>query len=272
MKIDISKFKSNKELHKFIIENKHDIIAQKKEEVKHSKGVPFSIGVIGKDNEALIAAKALAKADLDENVIVVEAIINTTNLVDSHKDLHLPGIWNKSLKENNRRKHLQEHQTTFDKIIASGEDVVASAIDTTFEALGVKNLKGATQALLYKSTVRKERNPYMFNQYKNGWVEEHSVGMQYVKISTAVNDEDYKEEFSNWNKYYDLIANKSAVDNDGYFFIVHEAKEIEGSAVAYGSNYATPTYSVQNEGKQQQSTSQSEQPKGTHDKDFFSGW
>ena len=84
----------------------------------------------------------------------------------------------------------------------------------------------------------------MFKQYADGNVQNHSVGMRYVKLFLAVNDEDYKEEKSVWDKYYPTIANKEAAAAQGYFWAVTEAKVIEGSAVPIGSNQITPTIEV----------------------------
>jgi hypothetical protein len=83
----------------------------------------------------------------------------------------------------------------------------------------------------------------MLNQYANGWVKNHSVGMRYVKLDLAINSEAEwnKEEKAVWDKYYSLIANKDVADEKGYFWAVTEAKIIEGSAVVMGSNSATPT-------------------------------
>jgi hypothetical protein len=83
----------------------------------------------------------------------------------------------------------------------------------------------------------------MFEQYKNGWVENHSVGMQYVDYQVCINSGEewakpYKE---NWDKYYPLIVNKEDADATGYFWAILEAKLIEGSAVLMGSNWVTPT-------------------------------
>jgi len=246
MKIDTSKFQTQKALHKFIFDNRDKIIAAKKSEIKEADNT--FIGFYNSDT---------GKVDKSENniaddatVLIVKAIINTTNIIDSHQDMHVSGIWSKSLKENHRRKHLQEHNRDLDKTISSGKDLTAYTIDTTFKALGV-NLKGSTQALIYESTVRKARNPFMFDQYKNGWIEEHSVGMQYTKVLTAINDKEYTEEFKTYNKYYPMAANPEFADKNGFFFVVLESKEIEGSAVTFGSNPATPVYNI-------------EQPKGTH--------
>ena len=88
----------------------------------------------------------------------------------------------------------------------------------------------------------------MFKQYANGWVKNHSVGMRYVKIDLAINSESEldKDEKALWDKYYPIVANKEVADERGYFWIVSEAKVIEGSAVVMGSNSATPTLSVEN--------------------------
>jgi hypothetical protein len=83
----------------------------------------------------------------------------------------------------------------------------------------------------------------MFKQYKNGWVNNHSVGMRYVDFKICINSEErwaseYKE---NWEEYFPMIANKDDAETAGYFWAVTEAVLVEGSAVLFGSNYVTPT-------------------------------
>ena len=87
----------------------------------------------------------------------------------------------------------------------------------------------------------------MFEQYAKGYVKEHSAGLRYVQLELAINSEAEwdKEEKAIWDKYYPLIANKEAADELGYFWAVIEQKIIEGSAVVRGSNFATPTLSVE---------------------------
>ena len=167
--------------------------------------------------------------------------------MDSHKDVHLPNIWKKSLKENKRIMHLQEHQSSsFDKIISSGDDLKAYTKTMSWKALGF-NVDGNTQALVFDSTVKADRNKYMFNQYKEGYVDNHSVGMRYVKIAMAINSDEYPEEKAVWDKYYSEIVNNKEADDTGYFWAVTEAKVIEGSAVPMGSNPITPTLSTKTE-------------------------
>jgi hypothetical protein len=115
----------------------------------------------------------------------------------------------------------------------------------SWKSLGFE-YEGNTQALVFDSNISKQRNEFMFDQYMKGYVKNHSVGMQYVKIDMAVNSTDkyMKDEKEIWDKYYDMIVNKEDADENGYFFAVTEAKVIEGSAVLRGSNIATPTISI----------------------------
>jgi len=219
-----------------IVENKATLIAQKKAEIKHADGVGYSI-----NTDTVVVNKATN--DIKSDTIQVKAVINTTRVLDSHGDVHIDGLWNKSLKENKMIMHLQEHSLKFDSIIADGKDLKASAKTVTFKELGY-DMEGETQVLLFDSTVKRDRNMYMFKQYADGHVNNHSVGMQYVKLFLAVNDEDYKEEKAIWDKYYPMIANKQDADAQGYFWAVTEAKVIEGSAVPIGSNQITPTIEV----------------------------
>lgn len=108
------------------------------------------------------------------------------------------------------------------------------------------NMDGATEALVFDALIDRKRNPFMFEQYKNGYVLNHSVGMRYVKLFLSIDDdrEEYYEEKQAWNKYYPLIANKETADEKGYFWAVTEAKLVEGSAVPMGSNFVTPTLEI----------------------------
>jgi hypothetical protein len=67
--------------------------------------------------------------------------------------------------------------------------------------------------------------------------------MRYVKLELAVNseNEDWKEEKAIWDANIDKIVNKEDAGKQGYFWVVKEARVIEGSAVPNGSNPVTPT-------------------------------
>lgn len=227
------RFATRDDLFKALRENKSDLILEKKMMMKRADGFGY-FPALKKD-----ANKAQATGD----ELKISAVINTTNFFDSHSDVHINGIWNKTLRERKAFYLLQEHKMQFDKIIS--DEVKAFTKDTSFKALGY-DLNGSTQALIFDATLKKERNAFMFGQYLKGYVKNHSVGMQYVKIKLAIdsNHEEDEEEKKTWDKYYDDIANKEDIKN-GYFWAILEAKLIEGSAVLIGSNWATPTISTE---------------------------
>ena len=223
-----------------MVKNKEELINQKKAITKESDGL-----IHGCTGIAIVGKATNTNENKDE--IEVLAVINTTNVLDSHSDVHIPGIWDKSLNENKRIMHVQEHKMAFDKIIASGEDLKAYVAEYPFKQLGF-DAEGTTQALMFDSKIKESRNKYMFEQYQNGYVENHSVGMRYVKLVLAINDEEYGAEFEAWEKYYpQIFVGKEQAERQGYFWAVTEAKVIEGSAVPIGSNTITPTLEVKNE-------------------------
>ncbi len=240
MLFDKSKFATKKEMFAFIVQNKAELIAQKKSIIKHADGFEFS-GAANIIYNKKVAYKTNEPIENPANDLNVLAVINTTNWLDGHDDVHIPGLWTKSLQENKSIMHVQEHKSNeFSKIISSGSDLKVSAIDTTWKELGY-DIEGTTQALMFDSTVRKSRNKYMHDQYAKGFVTNHSVGMRYVKLTFCCDDSDFGAEFEAWEKYFPEVANKETAEDNGYFWAVTEAKLIEGSAVPAGSNTMTPT-------------------------------
>lgn len=248
----IPEFKTKDDLFKWLHTNKDLLIAQKKSEMKKADSVIIRI-----NDQLPTVAKAINLGDADK--IEVVSIINTTKLFDSHGDVHIDGLWNKSLSIPNRKSFLvKEHKFNFDGIIT--DEVKAYTQDFTWKELGFP-WEGKTQALTYKSIIYKGDSTGMFGRYVAGKVDQHSVGMQYVKMVLAIDNKNYKEEKENYDKYYGMIANKEEVDEAGYFWGILEAKDIEGSAVVKGSNFVTPTTSVKP--KQVKSIPVQEQVKST---------
>lgn len=231
--ITVPQFATQKELIGWMVANKQVLEAQKKYGVKYADAVIIQ----QKEGGVLNATKANAEA----TELQAKLIINTTNWFDSHMDVHIPGLWTKSLTETKTLYLLQEHKMEFGKIIS--DEVKASVANYSFRELGF-DVEGTTQALVFDTTIKADRNPFMFNQYKNGWVKNHSVGMRYVKIIMCVNDEDYGAEYEAWQKYFPMVANKEECQAKGYFWAVTEAKLIEGSAVPIGSNIVTPVMQI----------------------------
>lgn len=232
-------FSTQNEMFKALVDHKSQLVALKKSAVKFTDGLEFGmIQEVTDKEEAIKANNPVVDPNISE--LKVRVVMNTTNLLDSHGDVHIKDIWKRTLDHNNKKLHLQEHKKSFEAVISDDADAYVKTI--RWKTLGYE-FEGSTQALLFDSLVKANRNPLMFEQYKNGWVKQHSVGMQYVELHMCLNSEerwaaDYKD---NWEKYYPMVANKEEADARGYFWAVTEAKLVEGSAVLLGSNYATPT-------------------------------
>jgi hypothetical protein len=221
-------------------DNKAFIIKQKKSAIKHADAVSYSY------NSALYLDKTNASKEVgliqEGNDTVVKVVINSCNIMDSHYDVHIPKIWNKSLSDNKTFLHLQEHKMSFSHVIS--DNVKAYVSNISWAKLGY-DYEGKTQALIFETTLDKGRNPYMYNQYEKGYVKNHSVGMRYINLLMCINSDDkyFTDEKSNWDKYIGQVVNADKAIEVGYFFAVLEAQIIEGSAVLVGSNQATPTLS-----------------------------
>ena len=229
-------FETKEELFKALTEHKKELVSLKKSVTKNADAISYGyVENISKNN----VDKAIASADLP-NTLDVKVVINTTNFLDSHGDLHINGIWNKSVADNKTFLHLQEHNRDFSHVISDSAKGLVQSM--TWKQLGLP-YDGNTEALVFESTIDRLRNGFMLKQYANGWVKNHSVGMRYVNLDLAINSEaEYDKEYKElWDKYYPVVANKELADERGYMWIVSEAKIIEGSAVVMGSNSATPT-------------------------------
>lgn len=259
----LPQFGDKNELFSYLKQNKNLLISRKKSTIKYGDGI---VGEVRNVDKTEFESKDIAVTNdqLEEGTLVAKVVINTTNFMDSHDDVHFPNIWKKSLSETKYLLHLESHEMEFDAIIADGEDVKSYTKSLSWSSLGY-NYVGNTQALIFESKVSSKRNLFMYNQYLNGYVKNHSVGMRYVKIEMAINSEEkyYAEEKAIWDKYYPQIANKELADEKGYFFAVTEAKVIEGSAVVRGSNVATPTISITEVGTKSTPEVINEPPQGT---------
>lgn len=254
MKIDLTKYEDKRELFAFLKKNAADIIAFKKSETKFCD--VFGATVFEK-NIIKSVNKAAQKTTDTDDVIRRTIIGNTYNWLDHHDDVHIEGIFTKSIQENKRILHLHDHlQMVGAKV---GIPVNIYEEKALWTDLGVSRL-GQTTCLCMDSDIKKYLNESIFYQYKNGEIDQHSVGMQYVKIAMCFNSQDaaYKEDYANWLKYFPLVGNPEKALEHGYFFAVIEAKLKEISAVTEGSNEITPvkTYEAA-------ASTSAEPPKGT---------
>ncbi|HNX89505.1 MAG TPA: hypothetical protein PKH58_10510 [Paludibacteraceae bacterium] len=264
MKIQIPYFEKPEQKYAYLRQHKTTMLAMKKASIKHADGVCTSFYLPEKSIKQ--ASKELVLPEKPEtlNKIHIVPVINTTNILDSHNDVHINGIWNRSVNDTKRKRLLlQEHLMKFDHIISDEVSVSVKTVDWAY--LG-ESYPGKTEALIYDCLAERQRNDYMFNNYVKGWVDAHSVGMLYIQLFLCMNsDSKYDvEEKNNWEKYYQLIVNKEMADNNGYFWAVTEAKEIEGSAVPIGSCPVTPTMIVEDAEGSEKSTLINAPEKSTH--------
>jgi len=226
-------FTTKQELFKELKDNRKALIDLKKATILNSDGLTSKTIKLEQN-----AVKGLVM-DSDYSY----HIINTTKYLDSHNDVHMDGIWNKSINEQQGKVYfLADHDMSIKSIIAHPKDVEMSIQDIEWKSLG-RDYSGSTQALMFK--VKKDAivMPEALSIIENKINIEHSIRMQYVKIDLAINDEskDYAEEKAVWDGDIENIANKERALEEGYFWRVSEAKIAqEGSMVLRGSNDATP--------------------------------
>lgn len=249
---NLREFTTKEELFIYLKENKKQIMSERKSQIKYADAIDFvNIRLIDKSDFAV--KEVTTPNSTDSGVITKNIVINTTNLMDSHLDVHIPGLWKKTISEQKSVYHLKSHLRDFEYVIS--DNAIPFTKNMNWTDLGY-DAEGKTQALIFKSEIHKDRNEFMYNQYLNGYVKQHSVGMRYVNDFMCVNSEEkyWTEEKANWDKYYPEIVNKEMADEYGFFFAVTEAKLVEGSAVLFGSNPITPTLNT----KQEPSNTQTE--------------
>jgi hypothetical protein len=181
--------------------------------------------------------------DISSDFIKVKSIINTTNVIDSHMDLHLKNIWNKTVKDNPTTYHLQSHKADFEYVISNKAKQYNEQMN--FKDLGLKSDMSMT-ANINEFVLQRNKMPLMFDAYLNGEVKEHSVGMYYIDLDIAFYDEESQKEMDYFNSVIKQAINPEVAIENGYVWVVSQAAKREGSAVVFGSNSITPTLSVEN--------------------------
>lgn len=251
--IELNKeFETKEELFKALKENKSKIIDIKKKTIYTGYNVEnpdASKQIVTNSQLKLKSINTEANKGLFEDDSFYYFAVNTTNILDSHNDLHVKGIWNKSAKEQTGKNYLVDtHSLTIKDVIAYPEDVEIFVADIPFKSIG-KDYDGDTEALIYK--VRKDTiiGDSIKDAIDKGKTMQASVKMQYVKMDIAMKSENPEdaEELKTYNEYKGQIANINEFKEEPlYFFVQKEAKNIhESSLVPFGSNSATGQIKVE---------------------------
>ena len=196
----------------------------------------------------------------------VYPIINTTNYLDSHSDVHGDAIWNKSAKDKNGKIVWDSnHALKIGSEVAFAQDVNIMLKSLKFSDIGYDSPKNTT-ALIFE--VRKDNiiHPSVSKRVEKNIATQHSVRMRYVKIEFAMNSDEKGDEIylARYNKYINTIANQDKAEQQGYFWVVLEAEIVEeGSSVVNGSNDITPMLIGKSNVQPLKDTVTNEPPNGT---------
>lgn len=239
-------FEDKEQMFKALKANKESILSLKKASIQ--KSCEKGVGVNAKSIDITKLGTTTKSILKDENYYYIA--VNTTKILDSHNDLHVDGIWNKTVKDQQGKNYLvTDHKMELANVVAKKESVEMFIADIPFSAIG-KGYVGNTQALIYK--INKDD---IINDLANEWLNsgddiEASVRMQYVTIDLALNSKakGNEQELKNYNSHIDTIANKSDFEEIDFFWVVKEAKNVgESSLVLRGSNSATGLINDNNE-------------------------
>lgn len=234
--VDRKDFATQKDFLAHIVKNKAQLMNLKKAEAKSADVAEFTMTDHPQAVSKMITSTK--EDDLENGSIFRTVIGNTYGWMDSHGDVHIPGIFTKSIQENKNIAHLRDHEFKLSAKVGDPKKIYEDLI--SWKALGI-NKKGNATCLLMDTNILKEYDEKIFVQYVKKKINQHSVRMVYVKLYLCVNDEEYKDEFANWNNYIDYVANEDEALDKGYFWAITEAKLIEISCVIAGSNILTGT-------------------------------
>ena len=245
-------FDNKEQLFKALRDNAKDIISIKKATIQKSidKGLSVkakSLNIYLKENDSV---KALP-FEIDEKYYYIA--VNSTRVLDSHKDLHLDKLWNKSTKDMQGKVYLLDtHQLTLKTTIVKKEEIEMFTAIVPFSAIG-KSYSGDTEVLIYKFLKSKVRDLDIKDWLDSGDDIEASVKMRYTDIALAMKSEAKEDEeyLKTFNDYNGIIANKEDFEEEIlYFWAIKQAMNVhESSLVPFGSNGATGQ--IQSEDKAQ---------------------
>lgn len=235
-------FSSQKELFDFLVTNKEQILEHKKAVEKHCEG---SISVLV-DSALQVSKAAIYENDKEAGILKRTILANTYWWMDSMSDVHLgrgaegdSAVFTETIKNRvNKIYPIDQHNWSLDGRIGKTLNIYEAPI--SWRVLGIGKT-GMTEGLFADAQIERAKNAARYEDYLNNEIDQHSVGMQYIDIQLAVNDqEDFPKEYEVYQKYINKIGNRQAVESQGYFFAVGKARLKEYSAVIAGANELTP--------------------------------
>lgn len=231
-------FASKEDLFKELRESAEIIIEEKKSLIQ--KSCDKGISVTCKSLDLLKFTDQLKGIKIDDNYYYIA--VNTTRVLDSHDDLHVDGIWKKSIKDQQGKNYLVvDHELSIKSVVVRKEHVEMFTAKIPFSLIG-KPYEGDTEALIYKVPKSQVKDETVKEWLDSGDAIEGSVRMQYVTVLLAMdsNAPEDETEKKNYDEYLPMISNKDDYEYIYYYFIIKEAKNVkESSLVVFGSNSST---------------------------------
>lgn len=235
---------NRKELFAQLKANEKKLIQEKTSSIKYADSCVANAEIIQRVPPKETSTKAAGdstETSEDSDSILVKVVANTANWMDSHKDVLTADSYSASIfKRGTTIPHILDHKHSVTSFVGDVQKVYTTQLN--LKDLGLSQ-EGSTTALIFETTIRKDYNPEVYKFYKNGKINQHSIGLRYNELRLALDssepeDVSYKEV---WDKYYPDIINKEEVDNLGYFWAVTKVDVLENSAVLFGANELTPT-------------------------------
>lgn len=232
-------FATKEEMFKELKANEDKLIGLKKAQVFESCK-KHQISFLNLD---MAKAGVTGKANFEVKEGFIYPVISTTRYMDSHKDVHFDGCFNKTKSEQQGKVYYAlDHKLDFANIAAWPKDVNMFTSMIDWSLVG-KDYYGQTEALIFEIAEKNVR-PDVLNAIKERLGEfENSIRMVYHKIKLAANstDKDLAENKAYFDSRIESIANKDLAREMGYFWGVEELGiHKEGSlVVSGGSNDAT---------------------------------
>lgn len=221
---------SKKERFDYLRKNEKALKAEKMASIKQTTGYSSF-------QEVKISTEKSA-GENDEDNLTLDIAANTCMYIDDQFDALAVGGATKSINENLSRGmiyFLKNHGRRTD-------DIVGDVLEATYKKvrMTIGGMEKDVDALVVKGCARRRRDEKTFELYKDRLIKQHSIGIQYVKLSLAINDPLDTEHYKTWQATYDQILNKDVADELGFYWYVTEFKFYEVSAVLWGSNDLTP--------------------------------
>jgi len=230
------------DINKMDFDKRIDFLSSNKDEVLKMKRSIIKISDVFEMPKTANKAQIQPIVENEVDKLHVKVVANTALWIDSQLDMLLPDCWKRSIENRmDMIPHLHDHIRQIDAKVGEVKNIYGQYL--TYSELGIQGI-GQTQVLIFETEIMKEYNEMVFNQYKSGKINQHSISLQYVSLQIAINDKKQDKEYQLWNQYIPLAINKQVAIESGYFFIVKECKVIENSCVLFGANEITPTLQV----------------------------